>query len=365
MRIRRGQLLLAVAALIWVSGCASIGPPLPPSLELPHPPSDLKATRKGDKVTLTWTVPAQTTDRQSVRYLGKTQICKNVDAVLASCGVPVGEAPPPVDFARKEQPPGKKLQATFSETLPCEVPHRSVSAMATYAVEVLNRAGRGAGLSNQVHVPLAETLPAPTNFRADVTAQGMQLSWTDAPLSVPTSDSLRRSYRVYRRSEGSQQKILVGQRDADAEDHQSLTDQSFDWEKTYYYHADTLTVIPQSGKPDIFIEGDDTPEVKVFAHDIFPPAVPSSVEAVFAGSGQQGFIDLIWTPVTDSDLAGYNVYRREEGSTAVKVNPELVKIPAFRDLQVVPGKKYLYSVSAVDARGNESGRSAEAAESVP
>jgi fibronectin type 3 domain-containing protein len=193
----------------------------------------------------------------------------------------------------------------------------------------------------------------------------MQLSWTDAPLSVPTSDSLRRSYRVYRRSEGSQQKILVGQRDADAEDHQSLTDQSFDWEKTYYYHADTLTVIPQSGKPDIFIEGDDTPEVKVFAHDIFPPAVPLSVEAVFAGSGQQGFIDLIWTPVTDSDLAGYNVYRRDEGSTAVKVNPELVKIPAFRDLQVVPGKKYLYSVSAVDARGNESGRSAEAAESVP
>jgi fibronectin type 3 domain-containing protein len=182
---------------------------------------------------------------------------------------------------------------------------------------------------------------------------------------VPTSDSLRRSYRVYRRSEGSQQKILVGARDVEAEDHHSLTDLSFDWEKTYYYHADTLTVIPQSGKPDIFIEGDDTPEVKVFAHDIFPPAVPSSVEAVFAGSGQQGFIDLIWTPVTDSDLAGYNVYRREAGSAAVKVNPEVVKIPAFRDLQVAPGKKYLYSVSAVDARGNESGRSEEAGESVP
>jgi fibronectin type 3 domain-containing protein len=42
-----------------------------------------------------------------------------------------------------------------------------------------------------------------------------------------------------------------------------------------------------------------------------------------------------------------------------------VKIPAFRDTQVVAGKKYSYSVSAVDQRGNESARSEEAGESVP
>jgi hypothetical protein len=365
MRIHRGQLSLAVGTLIWLSGCASIGPPLPPSLELPHPPSDLKATRKGEKVILTWTVPALTTDRQSVRYLGKTQICRSVDAALVSCGVPVGEVAPPVDLASKERPPEKKMQAKFGETLPAELQHRSVSAMATYAVEVLNRAGRGAGLSNQVHVPLAEALPAPENFSAKVTAQGVALAWTGVPLSVSTSDSLHRSYRVYRRADGSSQKILVGEREAGGEDHQSLTDQSFEWEKTYYYHADTLTAIPQTGKPDILIEGDDTPEVRVFAHDIFPPAAPSGVEAVFAGSAQQGFIDLIWTPVTDSDLAGYNIYRREEGSAAVKVNPELAKIPAFRDLQVTSGKRYFYSVSAADVRGNESARSEEAAESVP
>src|SRR2546423_10030222 len=156
MRIHLGKLLLAVGAMICASGCASIGPPLPPSLELPHPPSDLKATRKGDKVTLTWTVPAQTTDRQSVRYLGKTQICRSVDAALVSCEVPVGEVAPPADFGSKERPPKTKLEATFSERLPRELQHRAVSATATYAVEVLNRAGRGAGLSNQVHVPLAQ-----------------------------------------------------------------------------------------------------------------------------------------------------------------------------------------------------------------
>jgi fibronectin type 3 domain-containing protein len=49
----------------------------------------------------------------------------------------------------------------------------------------------------------------------------------------------------------------------------------------------------------------------------------------------------------------------------VKVNPEPVKMPAFRDVQVVSGKSYFYSVSAVDQRGNESARSEEASESVP
>src|SRR5437660_2862874 len=89
MRLLRG---LLVMSLIWATGCASIGPPLPPSLELPHPPSDLRAARKADRVTLTWTVPARTTDRQSVRYLGRTRICRSVDTALKQCEPSVGEA---------------------------------------------------------------------------------------------------------------------------------------------------------------------------------------------------------------------------------------------------------------------------------
>ena len=126
-----------------------------------------------------------------------------------------------------------------------------------------------------------------------------------------------------------------------------------------------VSVIEAAGKPAIEVEGDYTPEVKIFAHDVFPPAVPSGVQAVFSGTGQQPFIDLIWAPVTDSDLDGYNVYRHEEGRAAVKVNLEPVKMPAFRDVQVVSKKRYFYSVSAVDQRGNESARSEEASESVP
>src|SRR5580658_4791845 len=363
MKLLRGQ-WLGLAALIWLTGCASIGAPLPPSLELPRPPEDLRAARKGDKVTLTWTIPPRTMDRQRVRYLGKTNVCRSLDPTLATCGTPVGEAAPPADFAHKNEPGSQKLTASYTDTLPLDLRLRTAFSSATYAVEVLNREGRGAGLSNRVHVPLAGTLPAPTNFSARVTARGVALKWTGVPWSVRVGDPLRLSYRVYRRAEGSKQEILVGERGV-AEPNQSLTDQSFEWEKTYYYRVTTFTVIAQPGKPEVSIEGDDTPEVKVFADDVFPPAVPSGLQAVFSGPGQQPFIDLIWAPVTDADLDGYNIYRHEQGGAPVRVNSELVKMPAFRDAQVVSGKTYFYSVSAVDTRQNESARSEEASERVP
>src|SRR2546427_9411147 len=113
------------------------------------------------------------------------------------------------------------------------------------------------------------------------------------------------------------------------------------------------------------VEGDDSAPVKVSPHDVCPPAVPTGLQAVFSGVGQAPFIDLVWAPVTDADLAGYNVYRHEEGRQAVKINSEGVKTPAFRDSNVAGGKKYFYSVSRVALRGDERARPEGAAGSVP
>ena len=58
------------------------------------------------------------------------------------------------------------------------------SSFVTYAIEVLNAGGRGAGLSNQVRVPLVRTLPPPRDFAARVTGQGVVLTWTNDIRSV-------------------------------------------------------------------------------------------------------------------------------------------------------------------------------------
>jgi hypothetical protein len=392
MKVLLGQLLLAVGALAWLTGCASIGPPVPPSLELPHPPYDLRAARKGDKVTLTWTVPARTTDRQSVRYLGKTRICRSLDATVKQCETPVGEAAPPADFAsaRKASSSAQKVTASFTDTLSSEIQRATPPGFATYAVEVLNTAGRSAGVSNQVHVALVPTMPPFSSFTAQATAQDVLISW-----QCPAMAGRRMGkylFRIYRHSDASSRETKLADIDAtdcaagpsglvplssatsnpapnegkrEDKNPNSFLDQTFEWESTYFYRGTVVSVVEVAGKPAAEVEGDDTPEVKVFAHDVFPPAVPSGMQAVFSGPGQQLFVDLIWAPVTDTDLDGYNIYRHEEGGTAVKVNPGPVRTPAFRDTQVVPGKKYFYSVSAVDQRGNESARSEEAGERVP
>jgi hypothetical protein len=283
---------------------------------------------------------------------------------LTQCGTPVGEAvaQPGSNTVR---PSKEKIARSYTDSLPEQVQNDDGSAFMTYAIEVLNAAGRGAGLSNQVRVSLAHTLPPPQYFSAHVAAQGVVLTWTgDAPALGPTP-SVHYVYRVYRREEGNAQQILAGELPSGSERRLSLTDSGIEWEKTYEYHAETVTVLAGDNQAVIQIEGDDTTEVKVLVHDVFPPAVPSGLQAVSSGPGQKTFIDLVWAPVTEIDLDGYNVYRHEDGEAPVKLNAEPLKTPAYRDANVTSGKRYFYSVSAVDVRGNESSRSEEASEKVP
>ena len=144
----------------------------------------------------------------------------------------------------------------------------------------------------------------------------------------------------------------------------SYLDKTFEWEKKYEYRITTLTQVDSHGM-SAAVEGDDSQPVEVFTRDIYPPAQPAGLQAVFSSVGQKPFIDLTWAPNLESDLAGYNVFRRVEGGQFKKLNQQLVPTSSFRDENVEPGKKYIYSVSAVDLRGNESQRSAEASETVP
>ena len=73
---------------------------------------------------------------------------------------------------------------------------------------------------------------------------------------------------------------------------------------------------------------------------------------------------MAWAPIRGL-LAGYNVYRWEEGAQPAKINTELLKTPTTRDATVAAGRRYYYAVTAVDIRGNESERSQPANEQVP
>lgn len=375
MRLRWKMFLLALGAPLVFTACANVGPPQPPSLELPKPPADLRAVRKGGRVVLSWTRPSVTTDRQNLRGSVSVLVCRTAKASMDGCRNPIGRmavgallAVGPNGAQKPSMNSRQKARDihvtnTYTDTLGNQiipVGAEPVDGFVIYAVEVLNANGRSAGLSNQVRVSSAATLAPPRDFNATVSDQGVVLTWTgDSP--GQTQAGIHYAYRVYRSLQESQQQTVIGELPAGAERSFDLTDGNIDWEKTYCYHAEAVTLID---RPEMKIEGDDTPEVKVFTHDVFPPAVPRGLQAAFSEPGQVPFIDLIWAPVTDPDLAGYNIYRHEGDAAPIRVNAELVKTPAYRDQTISAGKTYFYSVTAVDVRGNESVRSTEASESV-
>ncbi len=372
MKLHPGKFLAPTALCLLLAGCAQTGPPLPPSLELPKPPSDLRASRKGNRVTLSWSEPTLTTDRQTVRYIGPTLVCLSLEYEMTECGSPAAMLPAPSAAAQKSDRARPAAQ-TYTGTLPAAMQPLDPAAEVTYAVEVLNRNARGAGLSNRVHVPAVLTLPPPPDLAAELTGDGVVLTWTSVgesralPGNSPTHSPEHR-YRIYRRDESSGKDAVAGEVPAGEPGPAHFTDSSFEWEKTYLYRITAVSIVKRPDS-EVQIEGDDTPPVRVIAHDVFPPSVPAGLQAAYSGEGQKPFIDLIWAPVTNADLAGYNVYRSETNGAAAKpaekLNSELVKSPSYRDSAVASGKTYTYSVSAVDVRGNESQRSEETSEPVP
>ena len=343
--------LLALAAL---TGCGSQGNPQPPSLELPKPVTDLKAVRKGDKVLLTWTAPSETTDKLHIKEAGKTRVCRATAAPSKLECPTAGEVP------AGQVPAGGA--ATFTDTLPRELQEQNPAGFAVYTVEVVNPRYRSAGPSNSVRVPLAPTLAPPSDLKAEVTADGVALSFRPPPAAA--QDTFTHLLRIYRHAAGATAgETVAGELPLPGPP--EFLDKTVEWEKGYRYHITTVTRFAQPGGTPVEVEGENSSPVEALAHDVFPPAAPTEVQAVASSGGGQSFVDLTWTPNSEADLAGYNVYRREGDAQPQKINVELVKTPAFRDSGVSPGQTYLYSVSAVDLRVNESGRSEETSESVP
>jgi hypothetical protein len=368
MKVASTRLLFCLLVAGLLCSCGSPGVPQPPELELAQPVRDLRAVRKGNEVRLTWTVPTETTDHRTFRHFGQTQVCRSIRTAVSGCSA-IAELPTKEVAATKSEPkPSQQpAHASYIDRLTSDLETQSPLANIIYAVNVLNSYGRSAGLSNQVQIPAGPVLPAPQDLRAEVVPTGIRLSWQPvAPtLNIP---ELTYRYRVYRRDTATHHDELAGEIPVGNDTQPELLDSGFEWEQTYEYRVTVVTIVQEPDAQQAArteqVEGNDTQAIRVFAHDIFPPAKPVGVQAVFSGPGQKPFIDLIWTGNTEKDLAGYNIYRHQSGSGEVKVNTELVKSPAFRDSEVSAGHEYFYSVTAVDVRGNESPKSEETHETV-
>jgi hypothetical protein len=353
--MRIPALLIIVVFIAELTGCGTPGGPLPPSLGIPKPVSTLQAVRKGATVTLNWSAPSNTTDGELIRKPGKMQLSRTVGATSSVI------ADVPLEPAVKQD---QAAAPNATDSLVSLLSAGTADDFAMYSVIATGNSGKGAGPGNQVAVALVPTADPPQRVNATAMPLGISLSWDQSwPPQNRTHLTTQYAYRIMRKEEGANTPVMVQQVNA-GNTAIAFVDTGIEWQKHYEYWITPVTLWQGGGKKGE-VEGNDSQVVSVFANDVFPPVAPSGLQAVFSGIAQQPAIDLTWTPNTEPDLAGYNVYRHTGSEAPVKINADLVKTPSFHDSGVKAGTTYFYSVSAVDLRGNESGKSAETSETVP
>jgi len=267
-------------------GCGTPGAPLAPSLNLPDTVNDLAAQRTGDRVTLTWKMPGKTTDKLLLKSEIPVRVCRKEGS--GACATV----------------PGNLLLApnavgAFTETLPQNLATGTPRSL-SYFVELLNRNGRSAGLSNP-SVILAGQAPAPVaNLSAKVIKAGVVLRWPPGSASeairlhrkLLTTLAVKPKTRqglMAPEPEPLEQSLLV---EPPAEPGQSdraldrTLDKDVRFDESYEYRAQRVARVTVDDKT-LELAGPLSEPVRVQVLDVFPPAVPTGLAAV-ATLGQAG-----------------------------------------------------------------------------
>lgn len=308
------MILVLMLLCLILTGCGAVGDPMPPLLDIPRAPKDLVAVQRGDRILISWPPALLTTEGVAPRpdRLGPVKIYR---LVLPDLGSRATEA----DF--KDAKPIAQLESGkfgFEDPIDPKWFNHSV----VYAVKLTNRREEAEGFSKLAPTPVLRVGSPPT-FRATPQEKAIQLRWTAAASDL---------FHVYRDG------VLLGEVHGGSYD-----DTQFEFDRAYIYMVRAVTK-----QGEYTAESADSPTVPLTPVDKFPPNPPLAVRAVAV----EAAVEISWSPSTEMDLAGYNIYR---GQT--KLNKELITNTVFRD--AAGNSKEKYHVTAVDTHGNESAPSEE------
>ena len=408
----------AALGLALLSGCASPGPPQPPSLKLPEIVTGLTANRVGDAVRLHWTTPSRTTDKLLIAEPVEADICREtLAAVVPTAATKAGQnaVPGSAPSARKSAVTApcspvvlrQRVTPGASEAVDALPPELTAepARLIAYRVQLRNAAGRTAGATPAVFASSGPAPHAVEDLRGRATKAGVVLEWrpeaggTEAVelnrsiLQPPTATTTETSTATATTAgsgtahraglpgaarEPLESRFRAGTAGSSAVDAGGTVDRTAQINHSYRYTAERVRSVELGGQR-LEVRSVASAEVTVEMKDVFPPEAPLGLVAVpgYAGEAevqageqaQRAAIDLSWEPDMEPHVVGYRVYRRDlDGeATAIwrRLNSELVTMAAYRDLNVVAGRRYAYRVTAVDVTGNESARSGEVVETAP
>ncbi|MGI8744177.1 MAG: fibronectin type III domain-containing protein [Bryobacteraceae bacterium] len=319
---KRGYLFLSLC----LTGCAYVGEPLYPALNIPGRVVDLNVVERGSHLDIYFTMPELTTEGLGIKQIG---------------GIDLRIGPSKSD-PFNTGPFNMEQWAASAAKIPVAVPdkpglvHVPVPVRAlvgqdlVLGVRIGTAKGRRSEWSNLKSIEVKPPLATPIGEAPEPVAQGVQLKWKAA--GEP-------AFRVYRKAE----KELLAVKLADVKEPRYL-DTTTQYGTRYEYWVQGF---------DGNVESELAGPFAIQPEDTFAPAVPAGVAA---SAGLQT-VELAWERNSEADFKGYRVYRATGDGPFERI-ADRIEAPSFSDNKIESGKHYRYAVSSVDQSGNESEKSA-------
>ncbi|MDH5297928.1 MAG: hypothetical protein OEV91_02820 [Desulfobulbaceae bacterium] len=335
--ILRCAALLSI--LLLTSSCGRKTTPVPPQTVLPAPISDLRHQLDEHGVTLVWSAPTRTVQGAKLAAIDGFELLRAVvaaDEYCEGCPIPFGT---PIEISGEGVAPGASVQYTEAVLRPGY----------RYFYKVRTKLGwyHAGGPSNTVSFAWNTLILAPVDVKAAAGDRTISISWLPPATLIdgsPITSPLR--YRIFR-SESGADFVRIGQEVTSS----SFKDDAVRNDKRYFYKVQALTAEAV---------GMLSKEAVAVARDMTPPAPPQHVTAVKTGKG----VKILWQAASESDLAGYRIYRRANTASKPRLLGEAKGgTQSFIDTTPLTGATtWYYSVTAFDQSepANESTASGEA-----
>ena len=370
-------LSILFSSLLIIGGCASPGDPYARNSLVPQPVTDLAAEQSGNDVVLTFTMPREAADRRSLDQPPAIEIYRDFEKPSGA-----GETPATVRInptllvtipAAMEDRYTEQSHIRYIDSLHADDFAKHPDGVAVYTVRTLY-SGRKPSADSDVARVLIHPVPDPIDdVKAEVTRSAVMLTWSAPQTSLAGAAPPIAGYRIYRGiaepgtstsgAAAGDLKLksplaMIGETETAA-----YQDDHIEFDESYVYSIRSVTQYPGGT-----LESAGSKVTVVTPRDTFPPAVPEGLVVVLvpAQGGTPARLELSWDISEETDIAGYNIYRSDRIDVqGGRVNTELLLTPAFRDMNVLPGHRYFYTVTAVDRSGNESPSSAPVSGDVP
>ena len=174
--------------------------------------------------------------------------------------------------------------------------------------------------------------PGKLDYEISEDNKSVILNWQEPPAAD------LQGYYVYR---GYRSKKSVKLTPNSITETEFIDNQEFNPGHTYYYYVSAI---------DLTFNQSEKSQVKIQIPDDRPPLPPKSCNRNLT---EEGYVNIRWHPSMSLDVENYKIYRKQ------KQNKQLLQtcpgsVYSLLDSTLTKGKKYTYSVVAVDSFDNES-----------